>query len=233
MVKPGERNGELKFSLRSLVNLPHDRVWIAGYKPSWLTNVGYISVIPNETKWQTSTANLLAACSHPEVSEDFVYFNDDFFVMKRQETMPVLHRGPVKKLLRYFERRHTGSRYVYGMRETLELMGELGLENPLSYEAHAPMTMSKTKMIETLGIPLRRGRSITALHKRTLYGNLWELGGDEFVDCKFFGARVKESLTYLPFISTTEQTFSHYHVGAYIRARFPKPSPYEKVMSDA
>ena len=38
-VRPGDRNDELRYSLRSLANLPHDRVWIVGHTPPWVTGI--------------------------------------------------------------------------------------------------------------------------------------------------------------------------------------------------
>ncbi len=46
VVRPGDKNEELRYSIRSVIaNLPHRKVWIAGYKPTWLSDdLGYIKV---------------------------------------------------------------------------------------------------------------------------------------------------------------------------------------------
>jgi hypothetical protein len=56
VVREGDRNNELRHSLRSVVaNVPHRLVWIAGYKPGWVSDlVGYIPMAQRGTKWQNS-----------------------------------------------------------------------------------------------------------------------------------------------------------------------------------
>lgn len=41
LCRPGE-NLELRYSLRSLRNVPHGRVWIFGDCPDWVTNVNLV-----------------------------------------------------------------------------------------------------------------------------------------------------------------------------------------------
>ena len=65
VVRPGERNEELRYSLRSLSNLPHGRVWIAGYMPKWVTGVEHIPSPAKPGSHVHAKANLRAACQHP------------------------------------------------------------------------------------------------------------------------------------------------------------------------
>ncbi|MFF3129757.1 hypothetical protein ACFVRD_48125 [Streptomyces sp. NPDC057908] len=45
VVRPWNQNEQLRYSLRTLANLPHRRVWIAGYCPTWVgPDVGRIPV---------------------------------------------------------------------------------------------------------------------------------------------------------------------------------------------
>ncbi|MEC3995152.1 hypothetical protein VSR01_17080 [Actinacidiphila sp. DG2A-62] len=221
-VRPGNTNQELRYSLRSLANLPHGRVWIAGHMPPWVRHAGHIPVEPQATKYKGSTANLRAAVEHEEVSEEFLYFNDDFFLMRPLVSMPVLHRGPLDRVERYYAHRPNGS-YLRGLRETRELLGELGHRQPLSYELHVPMPMTKARVRETLEV----GAHLEVLHKRTLYGNLHQVGGREISDPKIL-TRSPQFPQSAPFLSTSPDTFAHGLVGRFIRAAFPVPGPYEK-----
>jgi hypothetical protein len=220
VVGPKAQNEELRHSLRSLSNLPHDRVWIAGCKPQWVTNVGFISVQQRLSKYQNSTANILAACAHPEVSDDFIYFNDDFFVMKPMEAIPTFHRGRLEDVIRHY--RYTNSSYVRGMRDTRTLLQNLGCRTLHSYELHIPMVINKQKMTEALHHGLKS--KIKAVHKRTLYGNLHDIGGTEVEDVKVISPQ--GGWPKGPFISTSDQAFTG-RVGRHIRSIFPEPSSYE------
>lgn len=227
VVGPGDRNEELRFSLRSLAaHLPHTRVWIAGHRPAWVSDdVGHIPVAQSLTRFQNSTANMRAACEHPEVggeAGEFVYFNDDFFVMAPLENgVPLLHRGPLPEVIGATR----SSLYRRGAQSTLHLMRRLGMEDDgplLSYELHAPLVVHKASMLKALDL----GRGLPVLHKRTLYGNLIRLGGDQVEDVK-----VKTLTDPGPagvFVSTTDATFAHGKVGERIRAAFPDPCRYER-----
>lgn len=220
-VRPGDDNEELRYALRSFEkNLRHRQIVIVGYKPSWLRNVLYIPVPQTGTKYRNSTRNLEAACEHPAVSEDFLLCNDDFFVLKRTDRMPVFHWGPVKDAERYYASRASGA-YLQGLRATKKRLAELGYNDPLSYELHLPMPMNKQKFLEVLDL----GRKIPALHKRTLYGNVAGLGGEEVTDPKITttGNRFPRKARFL---STMDSSW-HGPVGQYIKGLFPESSRYE------
>lgn len=220
VVGPGEDNEELRYSLRSLRNLPHDTVWIAGYTPSWVTGVGRIPVEQAGGKYANGFANIRAACLHPEVSEEFVYFNDDFFVLKPIESMPTYHRGPLRAFLPTMRRRTTRATYTGGRIDTARLIAELGITDPLAYEPiHVPMRFEKAKLLTTLDT----GAHLPALHYRTLYGNQWAVGGELHSNVKI--ANTRKRIRHA-FVSTNSRSFGG-PVGAEIRALFPDPSPYE------
>jgi hypothetical protein len=225
VVKPGDDNQELRFSLRTLRNLPHGRVFVAGYCPRWLKGVTPIPVRQAGTKFANSTGNLRAAAEHPEVSEDFLYFNDDFFVMSPVDRMPVLHRGPVSTVEDYYSTRGKGP-YLEGLRGTRGLLLELGFDEPLSYELHVPMLLNKQRLLETLEL----GADLPVLHKRTLYGNVWAAGGKQIRDCKVL-SRGWTFPKAAPFLSTAPLSFASGAVGQHIRARFPEPGPYEGLLT--
>jgi len=221
VVRPGDANHALRYALRSLQHVPHGRVWIAGYKPSWVKGVRYVPVPQRGTKYENSTANLRAACSHPDLSEEFLFWQDDVFLMRPVGSIGMYHRGPVAGVERYYASRAHGM-YLRGLRETRALLKRLGYPDPLSYELHVPMPMRKTEVLKALDI----GRNIRALHKRTLYGNLFGVGGTRMRDPKV--VRLNEPVnTAALFLSTMPQTFEHGKVGQYIRRSFPDASPYE------
>lgn len=223
VLRPADRNEQLRYSLRSVAaHLPHGRVWLAGHCPSWVRDVGCIPVVQQGTKYQNSTANLKAAAEHPDVADEFLLMNDDFFIMRPVERMPVLHRGPVSKVEGYYARRASGM-YLRGMRETRELLAELGFPAPLSYELHVPMPMDKTGLLHAL----EAGQHLEVLHKRTLYGALHGLGGHEIPDPKVLG-RGGQFAREAPFLSTMPDSFSGGLVGEFIRGRFPSLSVYEQ-----
>ena len=230
VVREGDRNEELRHSLRSLAeHMPHGRVWIAGYLPSWVSNVHHIAVSANGmTKYASSTANLRAACEHPDVSDVFWLMNDDMFLLHPVVGRPVWHRGRVADVTRDYEARYPHRRngaYLRGMRETAALLARMGYPDPLSYELHVPMPVYRDTMLDA--IRYGAGAGVRVLHKRTLYGNLAGLAGDAMDDVKVCRQHPDWSPDW-PVLSTDDASFERAEVGRWIRARFPEPCRYER-----
>ncbi|WP_199570525.1 hypothetical protein [Streptomyces murinus] len=214
-------NEQLRYALRTwAANLPHRKVWVVGYRPAWLRNVEHIPTVQPGTKYENTTIAVRAACEHPDVADRFLLMNDDFFVMQRQTEMPVLHRGPVREVERYYAARASG-KYLTGMRETRDLLVKLGYPDPLSYELHVPLPVEKAGMLEALNV----GRHLPVVHKRTLYGTLAGLGGQRIQDVKVLHRGPQ--FPHGPFLSTMPDAFANGMVGRHIRTAFFQPSHYE------
>lgn len=216
-------NQQLRYALRSwAANLPHRRVWLVGYRPSWAVGVRHIPTVQNGTKYENTTAAIRAACENPEVSETFLLCNDDFFVMEPVGEMPVLHRGPVREVEAYYVTRGNG-RYLRGLRETRDWLVGLGHADPLSYELHVPLPVEKKAMLAVLDA----GRHLDVLHKRTAYGVIAGIGGERIEDVKVLH-RGPSFDRRSPWLSTMPDSFTNGAVGQLIRRTFPRPSPYER-----
>jgi hypothetical protein len=225
-VREGEENEELRYSLRSLKNLPHRKVHIVGYKPSWVKNVNHVDVTQDRGgKNLNTTYNMEMAAYEYNISEDFILMNDDFFIMKPLSELPRLHRGLVTELEKYYEQ--FDSQYYIGMRDTRKYMEQLGFENPYSYELHIPMMFNKNNVMDMLTKYYQDQPSVAVLHKRSLYGNMFDYGGEETKDVKVYtlnGQFDKNST----FLSTQDNIWQDSEVGVFIRNKFPEKCEYEK-----
>lgn len=225
-LKPHENNFELRYSLRSLKNVPHDRVFVCGYRPAWLApEVLSIEIEqnPSHTKYIRTIQNLIAAMKDPNLSEDFILMNDDIFIMFPIKEVPTLHRGPLNDMINYYHAKFSNSPYTSGLIRTFHKLEELGVEDPLSYEVHVPVVLNKTKFLEVLEMSLK----MDGFGKRTLYGNINKIGGEHIQDVKFTNPR-RAILDDMPFVSTDEGSFLYHQIGGYIRGRFMDRSPYEQ-----
>lgn len=216
VVRPGEVNEELRYSIRSLSNLPHGKVWIAGYCPRWLKDVGAIPVQTRPGGHQSAKANIRAACEHPEVSEEFVYMNDDFFVMQPMDAIPAMHLGPLSQAI---ANAGMSRGYTRAMKDTLAVLLERGIDEPLMYDMHAPMLVTKSGMLEALDLCAPK------MHERTVFGNLQSVGGTLARNHKVH--RGDRGWQGWPFLSTNDSSFRSMPAGDLIRSRFSTPSPYE------
>lgn len=225
LVKRGNQNEELRYSLRSLINIPHGNVFIAGYTPNWATRVISIPTVQNRSKYENSTGNMMAACMDGRVSQDFILMNDDFFIMQPMNQIPMVHRGPLDDIIRLYKAKGLAPPYLEGMQKTRQLLRLTTQRVLYSYEMHIPMVFNKHAFLHVVRLPRQNHMEIRALHKRTLYGNYMGSQGEEREDVK-----VNDYITRWngePFLSTNDKTFAHAPIGEDIRARFPNKSPYE------
>lgn len=182
---------EIKYSLRSLENLPHGKVFIYGDLPENISakKVHYIPFEHSGTKYKNTTKIMELAALNKEISDDFILMNDDFFIMQRIENPDEelnLYRGDALEVYKDYTGRYgKEANYAKGMLETIEFMqNKLNILKPLSYELHTPMIFNKRKFLDMLNIS--GVRDIAALHKRSLYGNLYKQGGTGMKDVKIF-----------------------------------------------
>jgi hypothetical protein len=176
-------------------------------------------------KWANARTNRRAACEHPEVSDRFVLFNDDMYVMRPIAAVPVLHRGPVDAVIRLFERRGASSAYLAGMRGTAAWLREAGCADPLSYELHVPMPVTKERLLAVLH--LAGGVGFPVPHVRTLYGNLYGSRGRVAQDVKITDLNVIPAAR-ATFVSTTDRVFETGEAGRWVRQRLTSPCRYER-----
>jgi len=218
---------ELRYSLRSLKNIPHDRVFFVGGCPKWVKGVEHIPTTQSGTKYKNTTNNLKVACNDTRLSDDFIYFNDDFFILqpiKNPARDLNIYNGTVQSVLdALYEQHSIATPYMVGMEQTRDLLRFLGKSEPLSYELHAPIVFNKfnyLKMFEIEGVD-----KINCLHKRTLYGNLYYVGGKSQKDVKIFAGHKFNPDTLGTFLSCANNGFEK--VRPYLQSKFPDKSPYE------
>lgn len=207
-------NEELRYSIRSAVaNLPHDNIWVVGGKPDWYTG-NYIRIKQNALKFDNARNNLNAICRKQEVSSDFVLMNDDFFIVKPIESVEPYHRGLLEDHIDLIK---TSPAYKQMLVETLDVINYVATGPIYSYELHVPMVMNRNKLAKVLRFP--------ALW-RSLYGNMYNVGGTEHKDVKVFsGTTLEEMTSDLPFLSSNDETFND--IIGLLQEMFPNPSKYE------
>lgn len=222
--RPGD-NEELRYSIRSAVaNLPHDRVWVVGSKPDWYTG-DFLPVVDTRSKF-TNIENITRAIANcDDISEDFVLMNDDFFIIKKIDSVPLAHCGTLKDKIDLYKRLQGDTLYVRLIQETyLTLVKKFKIQEPLNFDIHTPMPMKKSILKKTID-----NRGVLA---RTMYGNLSNLDSIDTQDVKHYNHSVMSSNTYdyvngdSPYISTEDNSFKDVYEDV-LRDTFITPSLYE------
>lgn len=218
---------ELRYSLRSLENIPHDKVFLVGGCPKWAKNIIHIPTSQTGTKYKNTTNNLKSACNDPRVSSNFIFMNDDFFILgpiKSPTKELNLHNGTVQSVLDIKLKKYKdGTPYFRGMAQTKEFLQGLGIADPLSYELHIPFIFNKKKVLKMYELP--GVEKIPCFHKRTVYGNLYLNGGEYIKDVKFFMYDGFLPKKLGKFISCDDMGF--YNLSNFLITKFTKKSIYE------
>jgi hypothetical protein len=101
-----------------------------------------------------------------------------------------------------------------------ELWSKARVRESLDYELHVPMIFEKEKLSSVIG-----SQGLW----RSLYGNIYKVGGQQFKDVKIYskdhpmsGSFIDMNSTYL---STEDQVFKEYK--EWFQEQFPEPSLFE------
>ena len=179
IVKEGEFNSDLRMSLRSVDKFCKFRkIWIIGYKPSWVQNVEYIHTEQKGNKWQNSMINYTTACTCPDISENFILMNDDFFAIKQisnWEENTNVYLGTIADEIKKYKNIEKKSRWQFAFSYAEELLTKLKSKNLYNYESHWPIIINKKDFLEFLNLSDIKEFQLTkkVLHKRSVYKNLY------------------------------------------------------------
>lgn len=195
----------LRYSLRSLVNVPVGEVFIVGDKPSWATNIVHIPYNFGKSKIQNEWGQLFEACRH---TEDFLLFNDDFIILKPIERY-MFYRGEIRR---------PSSAYYNAYLRTKKLFKDFK-----NYEVHAPMFFVSEKFLNLSNeYDIRRGY----LH-RSLYGNHYKCGGEKVKDNKIYRPPRIHTAFKKSFLSTVNKIERDKEFKKLLHGVFPEKSIYE------
>lgn len=219
----GLANGgeEFRYSLRSLQNLPHRRVVVIGAAPDWVD----VEVVrfPNidGDKWANLAAKV-ALIRHLDLSDIVYVLGDDHFVTEPKGDLQPMYTGTLRRRIAALEAtRRPTSVYLARFRETLELLTEAGVQEPLNFNLHAPLVLARHQL---------RGPLDRPVHAATLAGNLQDLDPVELAyDWKVTSPAELSTWqrSNFGFLSSQDSTFVTSGVRDYLSARFPHPSTYE------
>ncbi len=210
-VRPGERNPELVYTLRSIAaHVPAPEVWIVGYQPSWLRGVHFIPTSPRGGKSARGCEQARSVANHPDAPDKFWWWDDDMFRLAPLKGGN-WHGGPVQDWVDRFQL--AGSEYATVMRRTADLLPD----NGKFWDLHVPMLVDKAQLADTF-TDLPSGGWLW----RTVHGNRHRLRGQLHDDVKVYRLDpIKDG----DWLSSDDTAWPR--VEPWLDARFPDPSPWE------
>jgi len=217
-------NNELRYSLRSLENVPHGRVFIVGYLPPWVQNVTHIKAHDiGSNKIINAQHKLRLACEHAEVSKEFVLMNDDFFFLKPTKELVPTYCGTLEA---YIKRHPTGcGYYLTAMQRTDQWLRDHGFKRPLNFETHMPLVRDKEKVLFVLSL---FAKEADPFFFRSIYCALFAQNARNVrKDCKLYRMKSFASKARAQVLSTNDDSVLSRKFQEWIARKFPTPCQYE------
>jgi hypothetical protein len=217
-------NEELRYSIRSVLHsFPDAKVWLIGGKPDWYKG-NYVSVEQNHNKYTNAINNLTTLCKTEQISNSFILMNDDFFIIKKIDKIDYSHGGLLSGKIDKYVKITGSSLYIKKLIQTNTRLSERGINKPLDYELHTPMPMERDKLLTII-------KKYPSCLWRSMYGNIFQVGGLQMQDVKVYTnrrhlSRSNEITEHSIFLSTEDQAFEGIKIKI-LNNLFLEPSAYE------
>jgi hypothetical protein len=218
-------NEELRYSIRSVnYHYPEAIIWVVGEFPDWYDG-DYIKVKQTATKYRNVLNNLKAIVHSPQIPENFILMNDDFYIIDKPKKLEYLQEGLLVEKYHMYYDHYQSSSYTRKLLETNSRLRRLGYSEAMSYELHVPFPVEKSKLARVL--------KYEDLLWRSMYGNIFEVNGQKSLDVKVYNEVKMNFKNYnykdphLPFLSTDDTSFKMIKKEI-LSKKFSKKTKYEK-----
>lgn len=221
-------NTELRYALRGVEKhlFGVGRVFIIGERPDWLQNVIHIPAKDDEkTFWKERNIfrKILLACADSRVSENFLFMNDDHFLLKDEETgnFPSYYFGVLS------EQAERTDQYGNTAKNTLsELRRDCNY-----FDIHCPIGFWKYAFLEKVG-KLDWEKKYGYCIKTAYHHNMPAIFHTEQSDLKisnedFTYTKIKELITGRPWFSIADRCRQS-GMKQVLQELYSKKSKYEK-----
>jgi hypothetical protein len=178
-------NNEIRYSLRSIQKHLHGYhdIFIIGEDPGFLNEKVTIIPYPDHSSYNKEKNifdKILHACEQPQISDDFLFINDDHFFLKTFDVnhLPCYQRGCLKPA---FEKRKAGDPYRVSLKNTFTALKAKN-KNTYHFDVHFPIVYNKKKfqyLQHAYDWTIPYGYVI-----KSLYSNTWQIQGDHYDDIK-------------------------------------------------
>lgn len=212
-------NNEIRFSLRSIEKhlSNYRKIWIVGEHHPMLENVNFV---PFPDKTSMSDTNIMHkvshACQHPEITDDFLFFNDDHYLLADFDapTFPYFYSKSMEEYLR----RRPQDGYRRRVKNTYKYLQSKGLPTKF-FDTHTPIIFNKAKFLEHVNTG-PDWSSPTSFVVKSIYANSLNIEGVLRADWKKMSApEGVEIFSTTPRVSAAVQRF--------LLERFPKRCKFE------
>lgn len=208
--KTVDNGQELRYTLRSLENITNwnGEVYIVGDKEDWFKNIIHIPAPRQVKNRYIDVENKMMSALNSDMPDDFILLMDDVYTTEPTE-VGYMHSGEIPRL--------TNSPHKRSLSSTAKWLSLRGFTT-LNYDIHVPIIMNRKKRLEVNVLIMNRLKlnPNTPMQARSLYGNIFKVGGQYYEDQKTKNKTLKKGV----FLSTQFYTCG-------LNELFPNPSQFE------
>lgn len=221
---------ELRYCLRSVEKhlKKYGDVFIIGHKPAWLQNVIHIPATDDDkTYWKERNIfrKVLLACQDERVSENFLFMNDDHFLLRDFTAcdFPYYAEGWISNHLRH-------DQYGNTIRNTIAVVGN----KACYYDIHCPIIYNKGafQRLAELNWDTRYGYAIKTVYCEFATTIDIRKGPFYYPDLKIRvplpTQEIKDLIRWRLFFSVDNRAMEGGAVEAVLKELYPHRSRYEK-----
>lgn len=221
---------EILYSLRSIEkHLTGFRdIYIVGHLPAFLKGVNHISFDdPHFCKETNIYGKVLRACQEPSISEDFLFFNDDHFLMKDfvADKFPFYYKGDLRMQSKGLR---AGNNYKKAVDNTYRVLQSRGLPTK-NFDSHTPIIYNKQFFLDHITKYDWSGHITYVL--KSLYADTKKIDGERNHDCKLNSQYTPEAL-HIVIRSKSVFSMGNGAIGPallqVLNELYPNPSRWEK-----
>jgi len=228
---------ELRYSMRSLKNLNADiEVFVFGDDPGWFS--GHVNFVPLARICDNPPLDIVnklkAVINHPDITDDFIWMNDDIYFINPVELWEVFMLKAMNNLADLNLK--AKNLWYRNLIKTKEKLIELKLST-WNYSTHLPFVYNKGKMKELIKVFDLENNSflITTLYHNYCFPKTMPLLLNGKLDDikiaaykkEFNYERMKHFFLYKKFFNHSMQGFGK-NVVKLLTETFPEPSIYEE-----
>lgn len=190
-------NEELRYSIRSVIKYCNPKnIWVVGGKPDWYIGK-YLHVKNVGNKFDNINECYKTILKENNISEKFVLMNDDFFILNFPTQEYVYCEGLLKDKINKHTEKYGNSSYARALNGAFKELKKQGIEEPINYDIHVPMTFNKAQLRQVIDL---------SLSPRSMYGNLFINNPINIKDVKVYKDTSIINFDY-KFISTEDNSF--------------------------
>lgn len=215
-------NNELRFCLRSIEkNLRGYRnIWIVGFMPKWMRNLKHIPFKEYHPKANNIHDKIKAACQHPEVSDEFIMFNDDYFLTCETQATTYPYFYSRDAMIEVMERPKADPY----RRLVVDTINETGMKE--YFDIHCPMRIKKSVF---LSMPYNRNYEGGILVKSSYAKHAVVQGTpthDAIIRTKMTREQIENMEVFTDCISVHDEAINQDFI-SWVQDRYPHKCSYE------